>query len=277
VESPFTFALPYEASPTIVLCCVGAAVLYWRGRHHVTAGRATAFWIGLTLIYLALQTRFDYYAQHMFFIHRLQHLLLHHVGPFLIAWAAPAGALAAGVPKKFRRGFLLQPLVRWVAPIYRVLQQPMFAALLFVGLIYLWLIPEIHFTAMLNVPLYNAMNWGMAIDGLLFWWMVFNRRAADSSDARHYGGRILLLFLIMFPQIIIGAYIALSRHELYQSYAVCGRAWPLSPITDQQLGGLITWIPPAMMSIAGALILLRRWMDEQRNAIGKEKWPNVVR
>ena len=121
---------------------------------------------------------------------------------------------------------------------------------------------------MLNVPLYNAMNWGMAIDGLLFWWMLFNRRHAGSSDERHFGGRILVLFLIMVPQIIIGAFIALSDHDLFAVYAVCGRAWPTSAHVDQQIGGLVTWIPAAMMSIAGALVLLRRWMGTRRSEVG---------
>jgi putative membrane protein len=227
-------------------------------------GRALLFWLGLGLIYGALQTHFDYYAQHMFFMHRLQHLLLHHLAPFLIALAAPAETLSRGLPQAAHR-YLLAPLRdnRRVGQLYALLQQPAVAALLFVGLIYLWLLPELHFLAMLNLPLYNAMNWGMALDGLLFWWMVFNLRTRQ-QNTHHYGGRILLLFLMMFPQIAIGAHITFARHELYEVYALCGRIWPLSAGLDQVLGGLVTWIPSAMMSIAASLVLLHRWNSRRR-------------
>ena len=254
---------PYEFSPTVLLTCGTAALLFHRGRRGVIVGRGRRlmFWLGLALMYSVLQTQYDYYAQHMFFMHRLQHFVLHHLAPFLIALAAPAEILMAGLPLTIHH-HIAAPLRRNPALrcIYRTMQKPLIATLLYVGLIYLWLIPGLHFYAMLNVPLYNTMNWGMALDGLLFWWMVFNLRTPGSSDVSHYGERILLLFLEMLPQILIGAHIALSQRDLYDVYGVCGRAWPLSAEVDQQIGGLLTWIPPAMMSTAGALVLLHRWV-----------------
>ncbi len=255
--------LPYEFSPFVLVVIAGAAWLYLRGRTVAgsgSRGSAVLFWLGLALLYAMLQTRFDYYAQHMFFMHRLQHLVLHHLAPFLLVAAAPGRRLYAGLPAAVRP--LLAPLRsnRLLSAFYLRLQQPVVAALLFVGLIGLWLLPEVHFFAMLNLTLYDTMNWGMAVDGLLFWQMVLHMRARGVSDARHYGGRLLLLFLIMLPQIVIGSYIALCGRDLYAVYAVCGRVWPLSAQLDQQIGGLVTWIPAAMMSIAGALLLLRQWL-----------------
>ena len=256
---------PYEFSPTVLVVSSVTAWVFMRGRPEGASERllAVMFWVGLVLMYVVLQTQYDFYAQHMFFLHRLQHLILHHLAPFLIALALPRERLLAGLPAPLRR-HIIDPL--WRNRLLRssigVIQQPLVAALLFVGLIYFWLIPDVHFIAMLNLPLYNAMNWGMALDGLLFWWMVFNMRTDGSSAGRHYGGRILLLFLVMFPQIIIGAHITLSNQNLYDVYAVCGRAWPLSALLDQQIGGLITWIHAPMMSIAGTLVLMQRWIRE---------------
>ncbi len=265
---PFlAFLLPYEPSPTVIAVCGLTALAFLRGQARgagVGAARSTGFWLGLALIYAALQTRCDYYAQHMFFLHRLQHLALHHLGPFLIVLAAPGATLLAGAPETVRR-WIVAPLVRSPAlrALYRAVQQPAVAGVLFVGLIYFWLIPSLHFIAMLNVPLYDAMNWGMAIDGLLFWWMVLGPRPEGTNANRYYAGRFLLLALVMLAQIPIGAHIALSRHDLFSVYEACGRVWPIDPLTDQQLGGLITWIPPAMMCVVGFLVLLRRWAREE--------------
>ncbi len=265
---PFlAFLLPYEPSPTVIAVCGLTALAFLRGQARGAGGgaaRSMAFWLGLALIYAALQTHWDYYAQHMFFLHRLQHLALHHVGPFLIVLAAPGAALLAGAPEPVRR-HIVAPLARNRAlrAVYRGVQQPAVAGLLFVGLIYFWLIPQVHFVAMLNVPLYDAMNWGMAIDGLLFWWMALGPRPETINANRYYGGRGLLLALVMLAQIPIGAGIALSRSDLFSVYEACGRAWSISPLTDQQIGGLITWIPPAMMCVIGFLVLLRRWAREE--------------
>ena len=267
-----TWLEPWEASPTVIALCSGALMLYGVGL--VRAARAgapenpwriAAFVIGVVGIYAVLQTYYDYLSAHMFWIHRLQHLVLHHLGPFLIALAAPRLILTRGVGARFHDRVLhpvwQHPIVRGI---YRSIQQPFVAAALFVGLIYFWLTPAIHFDAMLSLPLYNAMNWSMAIDGILFWWLMLAPPPGKTSGpAPAYGLRIILLWFVMLPQILLGAYISLSGRELYDVYAVCGRAYPLSPLEDQEIGGLITWIPSSMMTALAGIILLRRWMRER--------------
>ena len=266
------FFEPYEFSPFVALMCGGFLWLFLRGRrrlatdqHALGPWRTIGFLIGLLLMYTSLQTRFDYFAQHMFFLHRLQHLLLHHLAPFLIAFSAPQAAIMAGLPGSWRQRAVL-PILRnrWVSGLYRTIQQPFVSGFIFVALIYLWLYPGIHFYAMLNVPLYNAMNWSMAIDGLLFWWMVFNLNRSGTSLTAYFGSRIVVLFLIVPVQILVGAYIALSHEELYTVYAICGRLWPITAQADQELGGLITWIPACMMSVIAVLIVLSRWIHRDR-------------
>jgi len=271
-----TFFAPYEFAPTVALVCALALIFFVSGLVRLRAqgelvgsGRSIAWFVGLALIYGALQTHFDYWSQHIFFVHRVQHLLLHHVAPFLIALSLPGRPLMAGMPRALRERVVL-PIVRnrAVRGVYNAVQMPSIAAFLFVGLIYLWLIPAVHFYAMLNVPLYHAMNWGMALDGLLFWIMVLDPRppSGERGGAPGYVRRLGVLAAVMFPQIILGAYIGLTGRELYPVYAVCGRIWPVSAMTDQHLGGFITWIPAAMMSAIGGVVVLRRWMRNENPA-----------
>jgi putative membrane protein len=126
---------------------------------------------------------------------------------------------------------------------------------LFVGLIYFWLVPEIHFDAMLSADLYQVMNWSMALDGLLFWWLILDRRSPKQGGLG-YGKRIAILLAVIPPQIALGAYIVFSKEVIFDVYEVCGRAWPLNPLDDQRMGGLVTWVPATMMSVIGVLIIL---------------------
>jgi hypothetical protein len=66
-------------------------------------------------------------------------------------------------------------------------------------------------------------------------------------------------------QMFLGAWIVFSRDMVYDVYEVCGRAWPIDPDVDQLLGGMLTYIPPAMMSILGILLILRRAMHKTGN------------
>ncbi|AOJ01372.1 hypothetical protein WS70_05630 [Burkholderia mayonis] len=254
---------PWEPSPTVVIAVLVAGVLFARGarKAKVSPLRQFSFWLGLTALYVALHTRLDYFFEHEFFMHRAQHLVLHHLGPFFIALSYPGAAIRAGIPFAWRRRFvrpaLAQPIVRATLDI---VFNPVVAVVLFVGLIYFWLLSPIHFVAMLDWRLYRVMNWSMVIDGLLFWWLVVDPRPAPPARLAP-GRRILIAVAAIPPQILLGALIFFTPHELYPIYSICGRAFTwLSPLRDQQIGGLLLWIPGSMMSVIGALIALRHWM-----------------
>ncbi|HET9388078.1 MAG TPA: cytochrome c oxidase assembly protein [Steroidobacteraceae bacterium] len=280
MEDPLVrWLLPWEPSPVIILLCAAGVALYARGSNHPrvpaaarSGWRAVSFYLGLALIYAALQTRFDYLAQHMFWIHRLQHLVLHHIGPVLVCLAAPWQSIAAGVPVQWQAGARRIVGSRPVRLAYDTLQQPLVAFVLFNGLIYFWLWPSIHFRAMLSLREYECMNWSMAADGLLFWWLMLDPRSREQGARMAFGIRIVVVLLAMGPQLAIGAYLSLHRGTLYDVYAVCGRLWPIVPATDQEIGGLITWIPASMMSVVVGLVLWQRWIrndDRVRAPLGR--------
>ena len=113
-------------------------------------------------------------------------------------------------------------------------------------------------------------EFGMALDGLLFWW--FCLKPAPEGERPHpgYGVRVAILALIAFPQVLLGCYIFLSPKSLYSVYNLCGRAWEISPLLDQQIGGLIIWIPGSMMSVIAAIPALRQWMRADGKARGAD-------
>lgn len=261
--------LPYEFSWGVFLTVTFTIAWYLRGyaaspvEQRPGRWRRLAFFLGVGLIYASMQTHIDYAAQHMFFIHRLQHLVLHHTGPFLIALSDPAALIASGMPDEVKRR-LDSP---WIRRVIGIVQQPVIATVLFVGLIYLWPAPPVHFYAMLDPRLYTVMNWSVTIDGILFWALMLDPRPAPAARLG-YGPRALICFAIMPPQILLGAVLTFSTRDHFEVYAICGRIIAMTGLEDQQLAGVILWIPPSMMSVIGAIVVLNflRLNDERSEA-----------
>jgi putative membrane protein len=249
---------PWDFSPPEYLATVLILFWFWRGLGRLPAAERPAVWrrvaflAGIAALWFVLQTRFDYWAQHMFFLHRIQHVVMHHLGPFLIALGCAGEPIRRGMPAGLRRLTQAAP----VAAAMRALQQPLVAAFLFVGLVYFWLIPAIHFRAMIDIRLYAVMNWSMVLDGVLFWWLVLDPRPHPPARAS-YGVRAALAFGVVFPQIALGAAITFARTDLYPYYDLCGRLFPsIGPLLDQHTGGVVIWIPPAMMSVMAVGLVL---------------------
>ena len=249
---------PYEFSWPIYLSVALTALWFRRGLARLPGGvapgpwRQAAFWAGLAVIWIVTQTGFEYLAQRMFFTNRLQHVAMHHLGPLLLALSAGGPAVLAGGPGWLRRLCASRAAAVFMAAV----QQPLVAAVLFVGLFWFWLIPPVHFRAMIDPALYRVMNASMILDGVLFWALVLDTRASPPARTR-FGYRAALAMGVMFPQIVLGALISFATTDIFPYYAFCGRFFPtVSAITDQQIGGIVIWIPPAMMSIAGLILVI---------------------
>ena len=254
-EMPFW--MPWEFSWPEYLATVLSLAWFARGLARLPRAARPAIWrnvafvLGVISLYVVLQTHIDYYAQHMFFIHRAQHFVLHHAGAFLIGLSAAGPAIWSGMPE------FLKPILgsRPVRATVDFIQHPAVAPVLFVGMIYLWLIPGIHTRVMLDVRLYDLMNWTMAVDGIFFWCLILDPR--PRPPARIGSGLRALLVLAVEPfQMILGAILSLSMIDYYPVYKICGRIWDIAAISDQHYGGLIIWLPSTLTSFAGLICVL---------------------
>lgn len=257
--------LPWEFSPTVLVTVALATTLYSVGltrvAPRVSCSRRIGFYLGLFLIYCALQTSWDYYASHMFFVHRLQHFVLHDVGPALIAGSAPAPVLAKCLPEWL--GKLVARVKVHMRPAARMIFDPWTATALYIASLVIWIWPSVHFYVMLSNWLYKLMNWSVVLADLPFWSLILDRRAYPLARVRG-GCRLLMLFVVMLPMMLAGAILGLSRHDLYPVYGICGRFAPISPLTDQHLGGLIIWIPGSLLVAVAGFVVLRQILRQER-------------
>lgn len=258
--------VPWEFSWIFLVTFVLACVLFARGcrRLRVSAIRRFTFWAGMAIIYLSLHTYLDYYAEHEFFMHRLQQLLLHHLAPLLIVTAYPATVLRAGLPLRWRLK-LLRPLQRsWPWRLVSgVLLNPTVATLLFIAFILIWLVPDLQTLAMLDWRVYRFMNWSMLVSGFAYWALVLDHRPHPPGRMTA-GLRVLSPGITMTPQILAGAIITFSKADLYPIFEICGRAFTFNVLTGQLIGGVIIWVPSAMIESAGGLLALRQWLRLSR-------------
>lgn len=253
---------PWEFSPTLLLMFFVGGWLFIRGTrvHRVTGVRQAFFWIGMVLLYASMHTRLDYYAERMFFIHRLQHLVLHHLGPLLIMGAYPGQVMRAGLPMSWRlrlRDFRTSGPGR---ALIAVLTNKILVPLLFVVLVLGFLIPTVQFYSMLDWRLYRFMNWSVVISGFMYWNLILDRRPSPPAVLSP-GGRIISPVITMVPQMIVGAIITFTEHDLYPIFDLCGRAIPgMTAVTDQAIGGLTMWVLAGFIEVFGLLFALATLM-----------------
>jgi len=268
--------VPWEFSWVLLACFVVAGVLYLRGcrRRPVRFASKLAFWSGMAIIYLSLHTYLDYYAEHEFFMHRIQQLLLHHIAPLLIVAAYPSAVLRSGLPLAWRVR-VLRPLQRswpW-RMVFGVLWNPTVATLLFIAFILIWLIPDLQTLAMLDWRIYRFMNWSMLVSGFAYWSLVLDHRPHPPGRMTA-GLRVLSPAITMTPQIVAGAIVTFSKTDLYPIFEICGRAFTFNVLTGQLIGGVIIWVPSALVESIGGLMALRLWLRLSRNGRLPRKPPH---
>src|SRR5665213_189214 len=251
------FWMPWEFSWPEFLATGLALAWFFRGLGVLPKAMRPALWrnvsfvLGVLSIYAVLQTHIDYYALHMFFVHRWAHFVLHHAGAFLIALGASGRVIRAGMPDFLKLMLDARP----IRALLNFLQHPAVAPVLFVGLLYFWLIPEIHTRVMLDRDLYDLMNWTMAINGIMFWSLVLDPRPKPPARLSPLM-RALMILLIELPQMVLGAILSLSMTDYYPVYKICGRVLDFTALNDQHYGGLIIWLPGTLTSFAAMIVVL---------------------
>ena len=248
---PWEFSWPEYLATLLTLTWFARGLKALPRDRHPPLWRLTCFATGVASFYIVLQTRIDYYAQHMFFVHRWAHFVLHHAGAFLIAMGMSGPVLWAGMPDFLKPAIKSRPL----QAVLNFFQHPVTAPFLFVGLLYFWLIPAIHTRVMLDANLYQLMNWTMALNGVMFWSLILDSRAKPPARLSHLM-RALLILVIELPQMVLGAILSLSEHDIYPVYTICGRVLDMTALNDQHYGGLIIWLPGTLTSFAAMIVVL---------------------
>ena len=268
-QEPWT---AWNTNPLPTILVLLAAYVYINGlynwdrpSHPVNNWQKASFFFGLFLIFFALQSPLDPISDHLLSFHQAQHFILRMVAPMFILLGAPLTPMLRGMPAWARQG-IIRPAARnrYVRQLYRLLTNPIFTIFFFLGSLYLWQFPGAFNLALRNDEVHALMHLTMSASGFLFWWVVID--PPPHRSRLHYGLRVLYLGLIVLPNTLLGAAITFSSQpgeHLYAAYMEVTQPYGLEWHIDQQLGGLMLWVPGDMMSIVAAGIVMIMWYQRE--------------
>lgn len=262
----------WEFEPSIVILTLLACAIYGAGAlrrcaggDHLRLWRHGAYFAGVFALFLSLESPIDAMADHLFWMHQIQHMVLRMIGPMLIALAAPQAMLIAGLPQVLRRGALApfagSGALQWI---FHVLTDAWVVTALFVAALYVWQYPPYHDAAILDDGIHYTMHVTMLAAGLLFWWRIFDMRPPPMGLS--YGVRLMMLWIATLTQIGLGAYTTLKSEVLYTAYGTVGRLAGINPLMDELIGGFIIWVPSAMMCLLAAILVIHLWGVQETRA-----------
>jgi putative membrane protein len=239
-----------------------AAVLYSMGTSRRTrrprSGRsrrhALAFWAGWAALVLALVAPLHAMGEVLFWAHMTQHEILMMVAAPLLVLARPMVTWLWAFPLAWRRrvgGWTRLGPVRWT---WRLLTRVDVALIVHAAVLALWHLPGPYQRTLDSDLVHSAQHASFLAAALLYWWSIFHGAQGRS------GAAILSLFATAVYTTVLGALLALARTPWYRAYADTTAVWGLTPLEDQQLAGLVMWVPGAIGYLIAALAITTAWL-----------------
>jgi cytochrome c oxidase assembly factor CtaG len=232
----------------------------WRRAGHgrgVRHWQAACFWLGWTFLALALVSPLHWLGEHLFTAHMIEHELLMVVAAPLLVLARPGGAMMWGLPAAWRGpigGLERRPAF---AALWGWLTDPLVATILHGVALWAWHMPVLYDAVLTNDLVHWLQHLSFFITGLLFWWSLLWGRARE----RGYGAAVLYLFFTALHSGVLGVLLIFSRAAWYPAQAAFAGDFGLTPLEDQQLAGLVMWVPAGLVYAAAALALAGVWIS----------------
>ena len=235
-------------------------------RARVTRLRAAApLLLGVAVAGAAVMPPFHELSEELFSAHMVQHELLMTIAAPLIVLGRPMVVALWMLPRPWRApvaGFAQRPVVRRFTA---ALTAPIVAWVLHGLAIWLWHAPPLFVSAIHNDVVHAAQHLSFLGTGVMFWWAVLEPRRRSQR-----GVSVLLLFTTAVHTGVLGALMTFARTPWYPGYTQ-SLMFGLSPIADQQLAGMIMWIPGSVGYLVAALFTIRRWLAESEWEVTRDE------
>jgi len=238
----------------IVLYAVGLGRLWRRagGGAGVRGWRAACFAAAALALILNFVSPLHGLAGRFFVAHMGEHELLMAIAAPLFALSRPLGAMLWALPQAARQA--IGSASGAVLPLWRWLMRPAVATLAHGLAIWVWHLPRLFDAALDSTALHALQHLCFLASALVFWSALLNDRTG-----RGHGAAVVYLFLTAAHTSLLGAMLVFSR-RLWYAPSPGG----LAPMDDQQLAGLVMWVPGGLVYAVAALALCGLWIGGRR-------------
>jgi putative membrane protein len=238
----------------IAVLMVAIATVYGvalhRSREPVHRAQALRFFSGIALVIFILSGPVERLAlERMYSAYIFQQVMLVMVAAPLILSGLPGWMLRRALANRF------------VAPVWRMLVNPVVAMLMFAAIFAMIHYPSLCDQICHARPFYYSIRLLLIALGILLWWPVLS--PLQEFPRLSYPMQILYLFLLMIPMTAIAAPITMSQSVLYVFYETGPHPFGLTPIQDQVMGGLIMWVGQGLYVIGAATWIFRLWAAQE--------------
>ena len=263
----------WELELVVVVPLMVSAILYVLGLARVWrragAGRGVSGWsaasfaAGWTVLLAALVSPVAWLSQILFSVHMTQHMLLMLVAAPLLTFGQPLlvwmWTLNDVQRETIAHGVRGPRAVR----IWRSLTAPLSVFLLQAAALWVWHIPSWYEAALRNDGIHAVEHLSLVVAASLFWWAMVHGRYGRVG----YGAGVFYVFVTAVHSSALGALVTVSPSVWYGEYGRRAAAWRVEALEDQQLAGLLMWIPAGVVFIVFGLALLGAWLGEAERRV----------
>lgn len=236
-----------------------------RGGRSSLLRQALLFGSGWSMMAASLLTPLHALGGRSFTAHMIEHELLMLVAAPLIAWSRPLGVLLWAFPPRARLALGSVGQRRWFSASWSAISAPIAASLIQAAAMWLWHAPSLFNAALQDERWHAAQHLSFVFGALLFWWSM----NVAAVRERRPGIAAFWLFFTSVHSALLGALMTFAQSPWYPRYIELGLAGVggLTPLEDQQLAGIVMWIPGGMVHAAVALFYMARWLRVPRTAL----------
>jgi putative membrane protein len=263
----------WGAEPLSIMGLVLSAWLYivglqrtWRASgigHGIKRWEAACFAAAWLALFIALVSPLHPWGQVLFSAHMTQHEILMLVAAPLMVLSRPMLAMLRALPTDWSQALARESNTDSWQRIWTTLTTPLVTWIIHFIVLWTWHVP-VFFEATLHSELVHAFQHiSFLASALLFWWALIQSRRA----AINYGLAVLYMFTTALHSGLLGAMLTFAGRAWYAGYEHTTQSWGLTPLEDQQLGGLVMWVPACTVYVIAGVALIAGWMRESERRV----------
>jgi putative membrane protein len=251
--------------PGILIPLLLSLWLYLRGWRAASGpmkrSEGVAFLCGWAALFIALVSPVHPMGESLFSAHMTQHELLMVVAAPLLVLGRPLVPFLWALPITWRKGLGQGAKSEWIQRPWHFLTNPLSAWIIHALVLWVWHAPSLFQATLTSDLVHTAQHVSFLGSALLFWWAVLHNRTGEAAGLNR-GMALLYVFTTAVHTSILGALLTFSPSVWYPAYESTAPDWGLTALEDQQLGGLIMWVPAGLTYIFAAILIFIAWLRE---------------